>query len=96
MPVLNQHRDVIPTNAVYIGRGSKWGNPFIIGPHGNREDVCEKHKDSLWTKIKSGKISLEELASLDGKSLVCFCHPKRCHGDTLLLAAKWAKKELNK
>lgn len=25
---------------VYIGRGSKWGNPFILGKHGTRDGRC--------------------------------------------------------
>ena len=28
----------LPLNAVYIGRGSKWGNPYVIGKHGTREE----------------------------------------------------------
>ncbi len=27
---------------VYIGRGSKWGNPFHIGKDGNRKEVIDK------------------------------------------------------
>ena len=30
--VLNKHHAGVPAGAVYIGRGSKWGNPFRIGP----------------------------------------------------------------
>lgn len=26
--VLNKHRDDVSAGAVYIGRGSEWGNPF--------------------------------------------------------------------
>ena len=29
--VLNKHHSGVPARAVYIGRGSKWGNPFRIG-----------------------------------------------------------------
>lgn len=37
--VVNKHTHTSTPNNVYIGRGSKWGNPFRIGPHGNRDDV---------------------------------------------------------
>jgi hypothetical protein len=37
--VLNKLRDPVPPGAHYIGRNSKWGNPFIIGQHGTRDDV---------------------------------------------------------
>ena len=30
---------------IYIGRGSKWGNPFIIGQDGNREEVINKYEN---------------------------------------------------
>ena len=29
--------------AIYIGRGSKWGNPFVIGKDGTRAEVIEKY-----------------------------------------------------
>ena len=29
---------------VYIGRGSKWGNPFVIGRDGDRDLVIKKFK----------------------------------------------------
>ena len=30
--VLNKHHAGVPAGAVYIGRGSKWGNPFRHRP----------------------------------------------------------------
>ena len=94
MAVLNKHKHGIPPGAVYIGRGSKWGNPFVIGKHGDRDAVCEQHKQYLWNQVQSGEISLEELAALKGKDLVCFCVPARCHGHTLEQAAEWAVRQL--
>jgi hypothetical protein len=41
--VLNKHRDGVPAGAVYIGRGSKWGNPFRIGPDGDWAAVVARH-----------------------------------------------------
>ena len=90
MAVLNKHRDYIPNGAVYIGRGSKWGNPFVIGKDGDRDAVCEKHREYLKQQVSSGAITLSELAELHGKDLVCCCAPHRCHGDTLEKAAAWA------
>lgn len=66
---------------VYIGRGSKWGNPFVVGRDGTREEVIEKFR----------KEKLPELApflhELIDKTLGCFCKPKPCHGDVLVEAA---------
>lgn len=69
---------------VYIGRNSKWGNPFIIGVDGNRQQVIEKYKLYL-----DEHPELKEAAKIElkGKNLACFCAPKSCHGDVLLLLA---------
>lgn len=96
MAVLNKKISGIPHGAVYIGRGSMWGNPFVIGQHGNRDQVCDLHKEALKNQIRSGDVTLEQLDSLYGKNLVCFCAPLRCHGDTLVKAAEWAHSKLNK
>lgn len=73
---------------VYIGRGkgSIWGNPFEIGKPDprtgmpmTRNDVCELFEKYL---LNSKKL-LEKLSGLKGKTLVCFCAPKACHGECL-------------
>lgn len=64
---------------VYIGRGSKWGNPFIIGVNGTRKQVITKYKDY----ILHNNILLDDLHELRGKRLGCYCKPLRCHGDVL-------------
>lgn len=96
MTVLNKHKDAIPAGAIYIGRGSMWGNPFVIGKDGNRDDVCDKHEQHLWHQIRVNEITLQELASLHNKPLVCFCAPHRCHGHTLEKAAAWAVERLGR
>jgi len=65
---------------VYIGRGSRWGNPFFIGPDGTREEVCAKYLKYLL----DNKELLAALPSLRGKVLGCYCAPKLCHGDILI------------
>ena len=40
--VLNRHQTGVPSGAVYIGRGSKWGNPFRIDADGDRATVITK------------------------------------------------------
>lgn len=96
MAVLNKHKHGIPAGAVYIGRGSKWGNPFVIGKDGDRDQVCDKHAQYLWKQIQTKQLTLQELVALKGKDLVCFCAPQRCHGHTLERAIAWAEKELEK
>jgi len=65
---------------VYIGRPSKWGNPFTIGRDGTREEVIMKfHR---WILDQPGL--LDDVHELIGKRLGCFCAPLPCHGDVLL------------
>ena len=96
MTVLNKSTDPIPAGAVFIMRPSEWGNPFIIGRDGTREEVIEKYRLDLWDKIRNGSIPLKKLADLHDRDLVCCCKPKPCHGDVLAQAAVWAHKHLNR
>lgn len=64
---------------VYIGRPSKWGNPFVVGKDGTREEVIKKYKE--WILNQS---LIEDLSELKGKVLGCWCSPKPCHGDVLI------------
>lgn len=68
---------------VYIGRPSKWGNPFTIGRDGTRAEVIAKYEQWLATN-EALKAALPELK---GKTLACWCAPLACHGDVLLKAA---------
>lgn len=67
---------------VYIGRPSKWGNPFQLKREQDRATVIAKYKTYLLTM----KPELVEQAKkeLRGKTLGCFFAPKACHGDVLL------------
>lgn len=65
---------------VYIGRGSKWGNPFIIGKNGDRDKVISLYRRYI---LKQQHL-LDALGELEGKRLGCFCKPEACHGDVLV------------
>lgn len=42
MPKVWNKRDPnVPKDAVYVGRPTKWGNPFIVGMHGDRDHVVK-------------------------------------------------------
>lgn len=95
--VVNIHHKV-PYD-IYIGRPgkgqtSKWGNPFVIGVDGTREEVIEKYKQYLMDSYQAGKFTREDFLALDGKILGCFCSPKPCHGDILVEAVEWFKNNL--
>lgn len=71
---------------VYIGRGSKWGNPFRIPQHGTRDEVIELYEERL---LNSPEL-MAALPELKGKVLGCYCKPKDCHGDVLARLADTA------
>ena len=92
--VVNIHHKV-PYD-VYIGRPgkgqtSKWGNPFVIGKDGTRDEVIEKFKQYLIDQYHAGVFTLQDFLDLDGKTLGCFCKPHPCHGDVLIEAIEWFK-----
>jgi hypothetical protein len=68
---------------VFIGRPSKWGNPFRAGRDGTREECIAKH--AAW--IRTQPDLMESVGELYGKVLGCWCAPKPCHGDTLVALA---------
>jgi hypothetical protein len=77
-------------NTVYVGRPSKWGNPFTVKQYGREE--CLKKYDQ-WVKLQM-VIDPDFLKPLKGKNLVCFCKlSEKCHADILL---KYANSEVKK
>jgi hypothetical protein len=72
---------------VYIGRDKngnpgRWGNPFKIGEHGTRDEVCDLHA----TYLRQDPERMARLEELRGKVLGCHCYPARCHGMELIKA----------
>lgn len=82
--VHNKYKQTAPADAIYIGRGSKWGNPYVIGKDGDRNMVCQKYTNTVMANPKIVQMVKNELK---GKDLICFCAPHRCHGDFLLKLA---------
>lgn len=68
------------SSRIFIGRPSKWGNPFVIGRDGDRMDVIEKY--GFWL-MKQPRL-LASLRELQGKDLLCWCDPEPCHGHILI------------
>ena len=48
---------------IYIGRPSKWGNPFVIGRDGNREQVIEHVMKQLVVELKADTIRILDRSS---------------------------------
>ena len=75
--LLNKHRATAKelADAVYIGRGSKWGNPYVIGTDGTREEVIAKFIATV-----DPTLIAKARTELRGRDLWCFCAPLACHG----------------
>ena len=71
------------SEAVYVGRPSIWGNPFVMGVHGTRDVVVDTYEKYL----AADKRLQRRLPELRGKHLICHCAPERCHADVLLRLA---------
>lgn len=87
--VLNKRIHGVPAGAEYIGRGSKWGNRFVIDRDGDRATVIAKHERDLADRHDL----LRALDELRGRDLVCFCAPLPCHGDLLRHLANASRDE---
>ena len=86
--VLNKRTDKIPPDAIYVGRPNKWGNPFLVGPDGTREEVIEKYRHYINNQCAANQAKYD-LSELRGKDLLCWCAPLPCHADILLELANY-------
>lgn len=81
----------MPENTVYVGRGSKWGNPYRA--NGNRAEAaslfadmlhCAPVGDGTWGR-RGEKAEETVRRELAGKNLACWCPlDQPCHADVLL------------
>jgi Domain of unknown function (DUF4326) len=82
--------------SIYVGRPTKWGNPYGMGLESRRDLVCDQYDQYIATRLINDLLTEKDFKELEGKNLMCFCAPKRCHADTLLkLAAMTHKERLN-
>jgi hypothetical protein len=64
---------------VYIGRPTRWGNPYVMGRDGTRAEVIVKYE--AWLRTQDHLMAA--LPELRGRVLGCWCKPEACHGDVL-------------
>ncbi len=96
--ILNKKTDVIPPDAIYVDRGSKWGNPYKVGdskwklgiPTGlgeadlmTRREVVDRYEWRL-RATEYGATLMTQIEELRGKDLVCWCSPLLCHAEILM------------
>lgn len=83
----------MPEGTVYVGRGSKYGNPWIVGKAiiltGKRsgEKITEEDAVRLFRTVVARQLETKPalLDPLRGKTLACWCPlDQPCHADVLL------------
>ncbi len=79
--VWNKRDPNCPKDAVYVGRPTKWGNPYLINERQSRADAIRRYRNDL----EASPILVAEVKrELRGKDLICWCAPLPCHADILL------------
>ena len=76
---------------IYIGRAvprrgfkkSRWANLDAISETLTRENVINLYENWLRLQLRIGRVTREDLESLQGKVLGCWCKPEACHGDVI-------------
>lgn len=74
----------MPAGAVYVGRPTRWGNPWRVEQLGAVEAVARYRVELLADPGRVAAVRRE----LAGRDLACWCRPGvACHADVLLLVA---------
>jgi Domain of unknown function (DUF4326) len=89
----------MPPNTVKVDRSTKWGNPFIVGQHGDRAKCVQLFEyllggylcvssDNVDQQRAYVKMARRDRRHLKGKHLACWCSlDAPCHADVLLRLA---------
>lgn len=70
---------------LYIGRGTPWGNPFVVGTQPGqftREEAINLYEEHFRKKLLAEDFR-RGLEGLRGLRLGCHCRPLACHGDVI-------------
>ena len=73
---------------VYVGRPSKWGNPFThLRDRKTRAEFVVASREDAVAAYRAWVVQqpalMASLAELRGQTLGCWCKPQSCHGDVL-------------
>ena len=83
-----KHKQISPNGLpiVYVGRPSKWGNPFKVVGEDAIACCLEKYKEYI---LHEHDLGIKNIADLIGKNLSCWCAiDQLCHADILLELVK--------
>ena len=72
----------MPPNTVYVGRPTKWGNPYKVSVFNDSDECLRLYRDWIQRHLNGNPTFLEPLK---GKDLACWCPlDKPCHVNVLL------------
>lgn len=79
----------MPEGAVYVGRPTKWGNPWQVGPAMSPAGAVWRYNDAALGRLGRFTYGVPDVATiraeLAGRDLVCWCPlDQPCHADILL------------
>jgi len=82
----------MPPNAIYVGRPTKWGNPYrigqTVGPHDEpmtAQEAVMCYSGYIVANQQGGLRFRLPIEHLHGKDLACWCRlDQPCHADVLL------------
>ena len=69
-----------------VDRSTEMGNAFNMRADKDRDWACDRYEEYFNKRIETDPAFKREVLSLKGKTLFCWCAPKRCHADTI---ASW-------
>lgn len=74
----------MPVDVVYVGRPSRWANPFVISEHQTREQAVANFRRALLEGRLQNSVARVR-RELAGRDLACWCPlDQPCHADVLL------------
>ena len=80
----------MPANAIYVGRPTVWGNPYVVGSElMNGETLTAEKAVELYEQHLADNFSERDIRHcLHDKDLACWCAlDEPCHADVLLRIA---------
>jgi hypothetical protein len=75
----------MPPNTIYVGRPTKWGNPWQVGDVIDGQVVTPEVAVEWYRMVVLTPENSKRAAELRGKDLACWCPlDQPCHADVLL------------
>lgn len=75
----------MPPGTIYVGRGTKWGNPHTVAECGSKEEAVARYSQDITNDPDLSARVRVIVQELGGRNLACWCPDGApCHADVLL------------